>query len=72
MIDELVKQVSEKTGLAEAQSRQAAEVVVDFLKDRLPSPIAGQIDNLMGGEDGSGITDTISGLTGGIFGGSKE
>ncbi len=68
MIDELVKRVSEKTGLAEEQSRQAADAVLGFLKERMPEPIAGQIDNFVSGE-GGGITDTISGLAGGLFGG---
>lgn len=47
-MDELVKMVSQETGLPEAQARQAAEAVIKFLKDKLPAPLAGQIDSLIG------------------------
>lgn len=46
-MDELVKAISNKTGLPEAQAKQAAEAAVEFLKEKLPAPIAGQIDNLL-------------------------
>ena len=47
-MDELVKAVSEKTGLPEAQARKAAEAVVDFLKEKLPAPLASQVDAVIG------------------------
>lgn len=50
-MDELVKTVSEETGLPEDQARQAAEVVVNFLKEKLPAPIAGQIDSALENEN---------------------
>ncbi len=43
-MEELVKLVMEKTGLPEGQARQAVETVIQFLKDRLPEPLAGQVD----------------------------
>ena len=46
-MDELVQKISEETGLSEEQARKAAEVVVNFLKEKLPAPLAGQIDNLI-------------------------
>ncbi|MEJ2749258.1 MAG: hypothetical protein P8183_15335 [Anaerolineae bacterium] len=49
-MDELVKMVSQETGLPEAQARQAAEVVVKFLKEKLPAPLASQVDNLLENE----------------------
>ena len=62
-MDELVKMISEKTGLPEAQARQAAEVAVDFIKDKLPGPIAGQVDNALdGGGMGSGVMKGLGGL----------
>ena len=39
-MDELVKLVVDKVGISEAQAKQAVEVVVGFLKDSLPEPIA--------------------------------
>ncbi len=61
-MDELVKQVSQKTGLSEDQSRQAALAVIDFLKAKLPAPIGSQIDAVLKG----GMPD-LKGL-GGMFG----
>ncbi|GAB4280400.1 MAG: hypothetical protein Kow0080_33270 [Candidatus Promineifilaceae bacterium] len=46
-MDELVKMVSKETGLPEAQAKQAAEAVLKFLKDKLPAPVAGQLDTLL-------------------------
>jgi uncharacterized protein (DUF2267 family) len=68
-MDQLVKQVSEKTGLSEEMSQQAVEVVIAYLKDKLPAPIAGQIDNVLAGKSaGGGLGDTAQGLAGGLFG----
>jgi hypothetical protein len=64
-MNELVKLVSQKTGLSEEMSRKAVTTVIAYLKDRLPAPIAGQIDNVLKG--GSSASDLASGL-GGILG----
>ena len=48
-MDELLKLVSEKTGLSEEMAKTAVETVVGYLKDKLPAPIAGQIDSLLAG-----------------------
>lgn len=64
-MNELVKLVSQKTGLSEEMSRKAVTTVIAYLKDRLPAPIAGQIDNVL--EGGGSAGDLASGL-GGILG----
>jgi len=46
-MDELVKMVVEETGLPEAQAKKAAEAVVKFLKEKLPAPLASQVDNFL-------------------------
>jgi hypothetical protein len=67
-MDELVKLVAEKTGLSEEVSKQAVEVVLDFIKQRLPDPIAGQLDNLLGiADSGIDLGDLAAGL-GGLLG----
>ena len=63
-MDEVVKLVSEKTGLSEEMSRQAVEVVLNYLKGKLPEPIAGQLDNILEGGD---LGDLVGGL-GGLLG----
>jgi uncharacterized protein (DUF2267 family) len=49
-MDELVKMVAKETSLPEAQARQAAEAVLKFLKEKLPAPLAGQLDNFLENE----------------------
>ncbi len=65
-MDELVKLVSQKTGLPEAKAKVAVELVVDYLKQKLPPPVAGQIDGLLSGNTGS-MGDVAKGL-GGLLG----
>jgi uncharacterized protein (DUF2267 family) len=64
-MDELVKLVVKKTGIPEATAKQAVEVVLDFLKDRLPEPIADRLDDLL---EGNAAADLLGSL-GGLFGG---
>ena len=62
-MDELVKMVSDKTGIPEATARQAVEIVLNFLKDKLPAPFAGQIDGVLSGAAAAGgLGDIVGGL----------
>lgn len=80
-MDELIRMVSQRTGLPAEQARQAAEAVIAFMKDKLPAPIASQLDSFIGGSGsasagtgagaGGGLGDLASGL-GGMFGGGKK
>ncbi len=63
-MDELVKLVSQKAGISKEQAQTAVKTVVAFLKERLPAPIAGQIDGFL---QGSAATDIAKGL-GGLLG----
>jgi uncharacterized protein (DUF2267 family) len=60
-MDELVKLVAKKVGISEDQARQAVTVVVGFLKERLPAPLAGQIDGAINNPG-------VAGALGGLFG----
>ena len=65
-MDQLVKMVQERAGIDESQARTAVDTVVGFLKDRLPAPVAGQIDGVISGgssgdESGSPM-DQVSGM----------
>ncbi|MGI9649113.1 MAG: DUF2267 domain-containing protein [Acidimicrobiia bacterium] len=77
-MDKLLELVQEKAGISADQARSAIEAVVDFMKDKLPEPIASQVvkfveddgDDDGGGDDGGGdllggITDKLGGLLGG-------
>jgi len=76
-MEELLKAVSDKTGLPADKAQGAIEAVLDFLKDKLPEPIAGQLENFIGGDDageGAGIGDLLDkgkGMLGGLLGGDK-
>jgi hypothetical protein len=63
-MDELVKLVSQKAGISEAQSKTAVDVVVKFLKQKLPQPIAGQIDTVLAGGKIDDITKGLGGMLG--------
>jgi uncharacterized protein (DUF2267 family) len=65
-MDELIKLVTQKAGISEAQAKQAVDTVLGFLKQNLPAPLAGQIDAALKG-DLSGLGD-IAGSLGGLFG----
>jgi hypothetical protein len=65
-MDELVKMITQKTGISEEQAKQAIAQVVEFLKQKLPAPIAGQVEGVLKG----GMADLSQGL-GGLFGGKK-
>lgn len=64
-MEELVQLVVEKTGISEDLAQKAVEVVLDYLKDKLPEPIAGRLDDILDGLDAG---DLMKGL-GGLFGG---
>lgn len=68
-MDELVKLVSGKVGISEAQAKQAVETVLGFLKDKLPEPIAGQIEAAVEGKLGDlGDLDDLAKGFGKLFG----
>lgn len=63
-MDELIKLVVQKTGISEAQARTAVATVVDFIKGKLPAPIASQVDAALAG---GSVSKGLEGL-GGLFG----
>jgi hypothetical protein len=69
---DIVKTVAEKAGIGEAQAQIAVSVITGMLKDKLPAPIAGQLDSLLGGgqasEGDGGIMDKAGDLLGGVKG----
>jgi hypothetical protein len=63
-MDELVKLITQKTGISEDQARQAVTIVLNFIKERLPAPIAAQVDGVINNPG-------VAGALGGLFGGKK-
>ncbi len=66
-MDELIKQVMQKAGISEKQAQQAVETTLGFLKDKLPAPIAGQIEGVLGGDKAPDLGDVGKKL-GGLLG----
>lgn len=63
-MEELIKQITSKVGISEEQAKQAVNQVLEFLKQRLPGPIASQVEGVI---KGGGLNDVAKGL-GGLFG----
>jgi hypothetical protein len=72
-MDELIQQITSRTGISEDQARQAVEMVLAFAKTKLPEPIASQLDGFMGGGGGN-PADMLGqlGNLGGMFGGGNQ
>ena len=72
-MDELLKTVQEKTGLDIDQAKGAIDAVLDFVKDKLPGPIASQVEGLLGGDgggdDGGGLMGKVTDMGKGLLGG---
>lgn len=67
-MDELIKQVAERTGIGEDKARTAVDTVVGFLKERLPAPIAGQVDNVLSSGAAGSVVDKAGDVLGGLGG----
>jgi hypothetical protein len=83
-VDELIKQIQEKTGLPADKAQDVIETVVDFVADKLPGPIGDQVRGFLDGDDEAkaddgdsdgGLMDTAKdalGGLGGLLGGGKD
>jgi hypothetical protein len=73
-MNELVNLIVQKTGISQENAQRAAQTVIDFLKTKLPAPVAGQVDAVLAG-DMSGVAgqagEMLKGKLGGAFGGQK-
>jgi hypothetical protein len=68
-MQELIKLVSKKTGLSEELSKVAVDVVLDYLKKKLPAPVAVQVEAVLNGEGNLGAAANV---IGGLLGGKKS
>ena len=57
-MDELIKAIEERTGLPADKAKGAAEAAVDFIKEKLPDPIASRIDGYLEG-NADDIADAV-------------
>ena len=52
-MNELVQLLQQMTGLSQEMAQKVADTVVGYLKTKLPEPMAGGLDSLLGGAAGS-------------------
>jgi hypothetical protein len=66
--------VAKKVGIPVDKAEQAVDVVLNFVKQKLPPAVAGELDAVLAGNvdlsDGIGLDDA-AGLLGGLLGGKK-
>ena len=68
-MDELFNLVVQKTGLPPEVAKIAVQTVLDYMKQKRPPSVAGQIDALAGvSGDSSGPADVAKNVLGGILG----
>ncbi len=67
-MENLIKMVSEKTGISEAQATTAVQTVMTFLKDKMPAGIGTQVESFIKGGSISDVADGIKEKIGGMFG----
>ena len=68
-MDKIVSLVVEKTGISESQAQIAVITVANFLKDKMPAGMAGQVDAYLKDEGGAGEGfGDVAGKLGGMFG----
>jgi hypothetical protein len=70
-MDELVKLIVKKTGIPDATARTVVNLVVDYLKKKLPAPVATQIDGLLSNPAGVQRAESIVGNLASKFGKKK-
>ncbi|RYY57410.1 MAG: hypothetical protein EOO09_02840 [Chitinophagaceae bacterium] len=67
-MQDVVKQIIEKTGIPADKAQQVLGVVATFVKDKFPA-MGGQIDSLLGTGGAANPADKKEGDEGGLLGG---
>jgi uncharacterized protein (DUF2267 family) len=66
--------VVQRTGMSQEDAQKAVAAVLEFLKERLPAPIASHIDSFLAGgmsSLGAEAGELLKGVTGQFFGEKK-
>jgi len=72
-MEELIRQVSQRSGISEDQARKAVDTVLNYMRDKLPASVSGTIDGALGGGanvagDVADTAQNVLGNIGGMFG----
>lgn len=64
-MQEIIKKLMDETDLDEKMAEKVMGIVMNFLGDKLPAPIAGQVEKILGGGNGpdlEGAADKLKNL----------
>jgi hypothetical protein len=67
--DQLLDVITSKANLSREQAESALDAGIEFLKTKLPAPIASQVDNFLGGsgeENSGGALGGLGNMLGGL------
>ena len=70
-MNELVNLIVKKTGIPQATAQNVVNVVVDYLKKKLPGPVGAQIDGLLSNDANVQQAENIVGNIASKFGKKK-
>jgi hypothetical protein len=71
-MNELVNLIVKKTGIPTATAQTIVKIVLDFLKKKLPAPVAGQIDGLLKGGTTVKTAENVLGNVSSLLGKKKK
>ena len=66
-MEHLTELVAKKANISEEQARTAIDTVLSFAKERLPQPIAENLESILEGADGFDLDKGLD-MLGGLFG----
>ena len=58
---ELINTIVQKTGISEENAQKAVQVMLGFLKTKLPAPVAAQLDSFLSARTTSGVNPVAVG-----------
>lgn len=70
-MDQLISMITQRTGISADQARGAVKTVLEFLKEKLPAPMASHVESLLSGQGSgstAGKTEQAMGELGSLFG----
>lgn len=69
-MEALIAQIVEKTGVSEEIAQSIIGMVADNMKEKLPAPMQGMVDQYLGGggdDAGGGLGGGLGGMIGGML-----
>ncbi|MCW1970481.1 MAG: hypothetical protein KIH69_020420 [Anaerolineae bacterium] len=70
--EQLIQVIMSKANLSQEQAESAISAGIEFIKTKLPEPLASQVDNFLGGDGdnagGGSMLGGLGGMLGGLFG----